>query len=106
MLVFFLAAGSFLLLDQWSKIAVRPYASDSGEPSTRLLHIRYVIHRKFFYRRMELQVLMVLAWLTALVSAILLHRSGAWFQNPAAMAGLGCAFGGAAGNLFDILRCR
>jgi signal peptidase II len=43
-------------------------------------------------------------WLTALVSAVLLHRSGIWFQNPIALLALGSAFGGAAGNLFDVMR--
>jgi signal peptidase II len=46
----------------------------------------------------------VLVWFTALVSAILLHRSGAWFQSRVAQFGLALAFGGAAGNLLDILR--
>ncbi len=48
----------------------------------------------------------MLAWFTALVSAIILHRSGAWFQSHVALFGLGLAFGGAAGNLLDILRWR
>jgi signal peptidase II len=46
----------------------------------------------------------VLVWFTALVSAILLYRSGAWFHSPLSLLGLGLAFGGAAGNLLDILR--
>ncbi|OGI64564.1 MAG: hypothetical protein A2W18_09050 [Candidatus Muproteobacteria bacterium RBG_16_60_9] len=42
----------------------------------------------------------------ALLAAIVLHRSGAWFQNDVALLGLGLALGGAAGNLLDILRYR
>lgn len=47
---------------------------------------------------------MVLVWLTALMSAVVLHHSGAWFQTHGALLGLGLALGGAAGNLADILR--
>jgi signal peptidase II len=49
---------------------------------------------------------LVLVWLAALGSAMILHRSGALFQSHAALFGLGSAFGGAAGNLLDILRSR
>jgi lipoprotein signal peptidase len=48
----------------------------------------------------------MLVWLTALASAILLHGSGVWFQGHFAPFGLGLAFGGAAGNLWDIMRRR
>jgi signal peptidase II len=49
---------------------------------------------------------LILLWFSALISSILLHLSGAWFQNHIALFGLGLALGGAAGNLFDILRLR
>lgn len=49
---------------------------------------------------------MIVLWLAALASVIVLRRSGAWFRGPAAPVGLGCALGGAAGNLVDILRRR
>jgi len=48
----------------------------------------------------------VLLWLAALLSAILLHRHGDWFQTRTTLICLGLAFGGAAGNLLDILRRR
>jgi signal peptidase II len=49
---------------------------------------------------------MVLLWLwfVALGSAVLLYRGGVLFQSHTALIGLGAAFGGAAGNLWDILR--
>jgi lipoprotein signal peptidase len=47
---------------------------------------------------------MVLVWFTALASAMILFRTGIWFQSHASLIGLGAAFGGAAGNLLDIIR--
>ena len=43
-------------------------------------------------------------WFIALLSAIALHRSGMWFHGRVSQIGLGLAFGGAAGNLLDIMR--
>ena len=40
----------------------------------------------------------------SLASAVVLHVSGSWFHTPVSILGLGVAFGGAAGNLFDIVR--
>jgi len=54
-------------------------------------------------RRAGSRALLTLVWITALLSAFLLYRSGAWFQTPLALCGLGLAFGGAAGNLWDML---
>ncbi len=48
----------------------------------------------------------MLGWLAALISAVTLHLSSAWFQSPVALIGLGLALGGAAGNLLDVLRSR
>jgi signal peptidase II len=42
----------------------------------------------------------------ALLSTVVLYRSGSWFHSRAALIGLGLAFGGAAGNLLDVLRLR
>lgn len=58
------------------------------------------------YTRNAARFALVLVWLTALVSGIMLHRAGDRLQSHAAMFGLGAALGGAAGNLFDILRRR
>ncbi len=73
----------------------------SWEP---ILRIRRVTNLRDIYRRDSARVVLVLVWFTALVSAVILHRSGAWFQSHLALFGLGLAFGGAAGNLLDILR--
>jgi len=61
---------------------------------------------KDIYGRDSVRVGLVVVWFTALVSAILLYRSGAWFQSNLALLGLGLALGGAMGNLLDILRWR
>lgn len=102
-----LASGSALLLiDQWSKKLVQVHAANQCISWGPILRIRPVKNLNDIYRRDSTPVVLVLVWFTALVSAILLHRSGAWFQSHAALVGLGLAFGGAAGNLLDILRRR
>jgi signal peptidase II len=49
---------------------------------------------------------MVVIWCIAAMAAALLHDSGLYLQSGVARAGMGCALGGAAGNLLDILRRR
>ena len=49
---------------------------------------------------------MILAWFVSLISAVALYHSGAWFQSHTALIGLGLAFGGALGNLLDILQYK
>ncbi len=71
-----------------------------------VLRIRRGTNRKEIYNRSSTRAALVLAWFTALVSAIALQGSGAWFQGRVALLGLGLALGGAAGNLLDILRRR
>jgi signal peptidase II len=102
----FAAAGLVLLLDQWSKRTVVSRVRDRCISWGPILRIRCVTNPWGLYRRDSARVALVLVWLTALISAIILHRSGAWFQSPVALFGLGLAFGGAAGNLLDILRWR
>lgn len=106
MIELLVSGGAFLLLDQWSKFAVRSPALRTGISLGRAMQIRYVTHCKFFYQRADAQIIMIVVWFAALASAVLLHYSSPWFHNPVAMAGLGCALGGAAGNLADILRCH
>src|SRR5262245_17740289 len=102
----FASAGLALLLDQWSKRAVESYVQGRCLPWGPFLRIRYVPMPGGMYRRKGARVVLVLLWLSALVSAIILHRSGVWFQSHLALLGLGLALGGAAGNLVDILRRR
>lgn len=80
----------------------RAHAADRCISCGPILRIRCAAQ----LRRHGNGVALVLIWLAALVSAILLHRSGAWFQSRVALFGLALAFGGAAGNLLDMLRYR
>lgn len=100
-----LASGTaLLLLDQWSKRVVqllRPGRFVSGVP---FLQIRRVVNLNRAYRSRYARAALVCAWLLALTSAIILHRTGLWFQGRISQIGLGLAFGGALGNLLDVIR--
>ncbi len=85
---------------------VRVHASDRRLSCGPLLQIRYVTNLKESYKRDGARAGLVLVWFTALISTIILYRSGAWFQSHLALVGIGLAFGGAAGNLLDVLRRR
>ena len=101
-----LPAAVLLLLDRGSKRLVRlKLANRRVVPGPRF-RIRFVANFKRFYQRGDARIALVLAWSLALMSAIALHHTGRWFQSPLALAGLGLAFGGALGNLLDILRYR
>lgn len=70
-----------------------------------VLHIRYVAGRNAISASAAAAPPVLAAiWLAALVSAIVLERSGTWFQSHVAMSALGLAFGGAASNLLDLVR--
>jgi len=100
------SGGLLLLLDQWSKRMVQEYVRDQRVCWGPILRIRWVASRKELYRHNGARAGLVLIWLAALVSVIALHGSGGWFQSEVALVGLGLALGGAAGNLWDILRRR
>ncbi len=106
MIELFASCGALLLLDQWSKRTAHTRAADRPISWGPVLRIRYVTHCVNIYRRGSGRALLVLVWFTALASAILLYRSGLWFQSRYAVLGLGLAFAGATGNLLDILRHR
>ena len=79
----------FLVADQWSKHWMRPLVRSRSAP-----------------RRGGPIIPLVALWSLALVSAVLLARSGIWFRTSAAQFGLAAAFGGAAGNLLDTIQRR
>jgi signal peptidase II len=97
-------AAAVLIADQASKRAVEKRLT---EPfcwgPVRFIEIR---HRERLYQPAICRGVMLLIWCLALLSAEWLHSSGFWLQSPFAMLGVGCALGGAAGNLADILRQR
>ena len=98
MIEMFASGGVLLLLDQWSKRMVQLHVPDRCISWGPILKIRYVTHLKDLYRRDGARAVLVLVWVTALISTIVLHRSGAWFQSHVALLGLGLALGGAAGQ--------
>ena len=71
-----------------------------------IVRIRHARNTRGLYSNDRVRIALVLLWLAALVSGIVLHRAGAQLQTHTAMMGLGAALGGAAGNLYDILRRR
>jgi len=102
-----LASGTaLLLLDQWSKNTVRLLSPNRYASGIPFLQIRRVINLNRIYRSAHARTVLALMWLVALGSAIVLHRSGLWFQGRVSQIGLGLAFGGALGNLLDIVRHR
>lgn len=102
-----LASGwMMLLLDQSSKNMARRYLGNRCLAWGPVLRLTCVRHLEETYKRRVPRVLLVLVWVAAFVSAVTLYRSGGWFQAPLALVGLGLAFGGATGNLLDILRLR
>ena len=102
-----LVAGSVVLfLDQWSKTVMELRAGQGAVSVGSFVRIRHAHNTRELYRSDRLRVALVLLWIAALASGIVLHRSGYGLQSSAAMLGLGAALGGAAGNLSDILRRR
>jgi len=101
----FLAAGvAVMLLDQWSKQVAASRLSNRSVALGRVVQLRHVENKRAIYSHVGFRAILVLIWLIALVSAVVLHRSDVRFQNAVSMLGLGAALGGAAGNLADIIR--
>lgn len=71
-----------------------------------VLQLRLVTVRRTVYERDAARIMLVLIWLVALGSVIALYSAGTGPPNLIALAGVGIALGGAAGNLLDILRNR
>jgi len=85
---------------------VRALAADRCISVGQFLLIRRLTHFNHIYRRSVVRAIFVTLWFAALISAIVLHRSGVRFQSNVALLGLGIALGSAAGNLSDIIRYR
>ena len=69
----------------------------------RIFQIRYVVNQRRLYRSPYWVAGLSVLWIAALASALALHWSKMWFPSASALAGLGGALGGAAGNLLDIV---
>jgi lipoprotein signal peptidase len=104
-LIDLLVSGSvLLLLDQWSKETVRLFAPDRAVYYAHFVRIRRVNHGSPIYRSQNARMALVIVWVFAAASAIVLRDSGSWFQGRVSVIGLGLVLGGAAGNLLDIWR--
>jgi signal peptidase II len=107
LVIHFLAFGGIsLLVDQWSKRLVDVRLANRCVSWGRVLRIRRVRNPSNMCLRTGARAVLVLIWLAALASVIILYRAGVIFHSHAALIGLGSAFGGAAGNLLDISRRR
>jgi signal peptidase II len=102
----FASAAALFFVDQWSKSAAQAHAANRGVSLGPLLTIRCVAGLKCIYTASGVKAAMVLLWILALLSAIILRSSGFWFHSQTSVFGLGFALGGAAGNLSDIIRYR
>jgi signal peptidase II len=100
------AAGVVLFLDQWSKKVVELRTGQPAVSVGSVVRIRHLRSARELYSNSAARAALVLLWVAALVSGIMLRRAGNGLQSHAAMVGLGAALGGAAGNLSDILRRR
>ena len=99
--------GALFALDQWSKrLVIRFAAEGPAARSERRDPLRQILRPRSVPQRPRSAATSLTLLGGALVSVILLHRSGSSFQTPAARFGLAGAFGGAASNLFDTLRRR
>ena len=95
------AAIVWFLLDRWSKAIAERIRHQTW---LGCLHCTCVSSQKSRYRSHAARCILVAVWCCSLASAWVLHTSGRWFQDPVTLVGLGCALGGAAANLADILQ--
>ena len=104
MIAWVISASLALLCDQLSKHLVQMRPAGHGSPS--LLPLIRVVRNPRPWQRNRRPGFLLAIWLLAIASATALYLSGSWFHSTTALCGLGLAFGGAAGNLVDLLRLR
>jgi signal peptidase II len=100
-----LSALSIFVLDLVAKSAIE---HRGGAPTLRvgsLVRLRHVASRKRSYAHAPLRFLLVAVWASAFAATVLLTATGVLSSTIARLA-IGAALGGAAGNLFDILKSR
>ena len=95
---------ALLAIDQWTKRQVTARACGGVLLTSRFVTIRLVENSCVRGHTGRSRAWLVVLWSAATVAAALLYSSGSWFQTPSAAAAVGSALGGAAGNLFDVLR--
>ena len=88
--------------DQAAKRAAEKHAATRVIRVGSLFNIRHALNRRAVYAFLPARALLVLVWVAALISAMLLAGPLQGQFKPG--LALGIALGGAAGNLSDILR--
>jgi signal peptidase II len=99
-----IAAAVSLLLDQGSKALVQVRLRNRSISWGPLLRFRSVQNARNLYLTAVGRFLFAALWFTALACTVGLYAGRGWFREPVACVALAVAFGGAAGNLLDILR--
>ncbi len=93
------------LADQLIKVlAVRHLAKGPWVLVAPWVQFRYTTNPPRSQRFSHNRVSLLFLWGATLVSLVLFMGQGALFQHPVAQMGLGAALGGAASNLYDLLR--
>ncbi|HEX2721755.1 MAG TPA: signal peptidase II [Gemmatimonadaceae bacterium] len=95
-----------VLVDFTTKRFAKLVLMERPIPIMGVIQLRHVRSRRRLYDSESIRVLLTGVWLAAFGSTLLLHASGALFQRPSALAGIGAALGGAGGNLLEILHRR
>ena len=101
MIYLVISAAFVFISDHWTKAAAKRIGRQPWGP---LVQFRYVCNRKDLYRRSAAKITLAFVWAFSCFAAVFLHVSGLWFQTPFQLLALGCALGGAAGNLLDIVQ--
>jgi len=103
MLAMMLSGLTVWLLDLAAKRAVERRGFHGEVRIGPIAKIRRVVGRKRIYSYAAFRGILVVVWTLALMSSVMLAVSGNLSTSLARVA-LGAALGGAAGNLYDILR--
>ena len=103
MLLIALSAAVMLVVDLVAKSAIELRGTVSTLRLGSLVQLRHVANRKRSYSRTPFRLLLIAVWTSAFAAAVTLSMIGVLSSTIARVA-IGVALGGAAGNLFDILK--
>jgi lipoprotein signal peptidase len=95
---------AILFADQWSKRAILTRNTQQSVARGAAIRFHLVPHRSRSFEQPGSRSALAVAWLLALLCAIILSQSGHYFHHAGSLTGFALALGGAAGNLLDILR--
>ena len=105
MLLITLSAVLVFVLDLVAKSAIEHRRGAPGLRVGSLVRLRHVSSTKRSYSHSSVGLLLVAVWTSAFASAVILTVTGV-LSSAIARIAIGAALGGAAGNLFDILKSR